>query len=378
MKSPNASRATSRPMSAEEIEEIMWCKGGRMSGAAPRDVAESDPHRASSLTHYRTPAIVSGMRCAFLTLDDPTGHTIDDALAIPPLLRLGWSVDSVPWRRRGEDWSSYDAVVIRSTWDYARDPDAFVAVLAEITRSGASLFNPLDLVTWNLRKTYLLDLANRGVPTVPTVWRERLHRGELHDLLGEVGASEMVVKPVVGAGGHGAFHVSASTGAREVAEIEAYFAGQALMAQPFLRAILMEGEFSLFYFNGEHSHSTLKTPNRGEFRVQEEHGGSSVAVHAEPALLAAGDGALRTLGDAPLYARADFVRANGADDFLLIELELIEPSMYLRMDAGAPERFARALHERVPVRARSLPSAHSLAAAPARSPRDAARGTVGE
>lgn len=277
---------------------------------------------------------------------------MDDHLAFAPLSRLGWSVDSVPWRRDGVDWASYDAVVIRSTWDYAKEPDVFLAVLTEITRSGAPLFNPLDLVKWNLRKTYLRDLGNRGVSIVPTVWRERLGRGELQGLLDKSGSNEIVVKPVVGASAHGAFRVSAVTSPREVAEIEAYYAERALMAQPFLHAIPTEGEFSLFYFNGEYSHAILKRPKALDFRVQEEHGGSNTAVVAAPALLEAGAFVLSALDETPLYARVDFVRANDARNFWLMELELTEPSLYLRMDSAAPERFARALNERAGQRQR--------------------------
>ncbi len=286
------------------------------------------------------------MRCAFLTLDDPAGYTIDDHLADAPLKRLGWSVDSVSWRRSDVDWTTYDAVIIRSTWDYAKHPDAFLRVLAQIDDAGVPLFNSLDLVRWNIRKTYLRDLACRGVPIVPTVWRQCLDTGELRGLLDEVGADAIVVKPVVGASARGAFRVSAATCEREAAEIEAYYADRALMAQPFMRAIPVEGELSLFYFNGDYSHAIRKTPKPADFRVQEEHGGSNVAVKATPELLAAGSRVLHVLGETPLYARVDFVRANDADDLLLMELELIEPSLYLRMDAGAPERFAQALHDR--------------------------------
>ena len=118
------------------------------------------------------------------------------------------------------------------------------------------------------------------------------------------------------------------------------------MAQPFLSHVITEGEFSLSYFNGKLSHTILKTPKADDFRVQEEHGGVIRAVEAESELREAGEIALRALDSVPLYARADFVRANHGRGFWLMELELIEPSLYLRMDAEAPERFARALHER--------------------------------
>jgi glutathione synthase/RimK-type ligase-like ATP-grasp enzyme len=290
------------------------------------------------------------MRCAFLTLDDPSGYTMDDHLAAAPLARLGWSVDEVSWRRRGVCWATYDAVVIRSTWDYAKDPDAFLAVLSDIVRAGVPLFNPLDLVTWNLRKTYLCDLADRGVSIVPTVWRERLARGELRNLLDETGSDEIVVKPVIGASARGAFRVSTTSSAREITAIEAYYAERSLMAQPFVRAIPTEGELSLFYFDGAYSHAIRKKPKVADFRVQEEHGGWNVPAQPAPELLALGASVLEALAETPLYARVDLVCANDANEHWLMELELIEPSLYLRMNAESPERFARALDDRVRAR----------------------------
>jgi len=292
------------------------------------------------------------MRCAFLTLDDPTGYTIDDDLAVAPLGRLGWSVDDVPWRRTGVDWAAYDAVVIRSTWDYAKHVDAFLGALTRIAGSGVSLFNSLELVQWNIRKTYLRDLAERGVSIVPTFWRERLSRDGLRELLDEMGSDEIVVKPVIGASAHGAFRVSAATNAGELRAIETFYADRALLAQPFVRVIPTEGEFSLFYFNGEYSHTIQKRPRAADFRVQEEHGGSNVAVAARAQLLELGARVLDSLDETPLYARVDLVRANDASGYWLMELELIEPSLYLRMAAEAPGRFARALHERAGQRQR--------------------------
>jgi glutathione synthase/RimK-type ligase-like ATP-grasp enzyme len=286
-------------------------------------------------------------RCAFLTLEDPTGYVIDDELAYPALAAFGWRVDTIPWRQSEVEWRRYDAVVIRSTWDYISHPDEFLEVLAEIERSGAPLFNPLHLVRWNLRKTYLRELARRGVAVVPTIWRERLNPGELPHLIAEVGTAEVAIKPVIGANARGAFRLDAQSARSRAGELSAYYADRALMAQPFLSAVTTEGEFSLFYFNGQHSHTVLKTPKPADFRVQEEHGGLIRAVETEPALRHAGDVALRALGEAPLYARADFVRAEDARSFLLMELELIEPSLYFRTDSEAPARFARALHERV-------------------------------
>jgi glutathione synthase/RimK-type ligase-like ATP-grasp enzyme len=287
------------------------------------------------------------LRCAFLTLDDSTGFVIDDELAYPPLSALGWRVEAISWRTTPCDWRAYDAVVIRSTWDYIADPDAFLAVLAEVERAGTPLFNALDLVRWNIRKTYLRGLAQRGVPVVPTIWRERLAPAELPALIEEVGSDEVVIKPVVGLNAHGVFRVNARGDRQSSAELCGHYSQREFMAQPFLSHVVAEGEFSLFYFNGTLSHSILKTPKADDFRVQEEHGGVIRAVEVESKLREAGDTALGALDSLPLYARADFVRANDGGGFWLIELELIEPSLYLRTDPGAPARFAQALHERV-------------------------------
>jgi glutathione synthase/RimK-type ligase-like ATP-grasp enzyme len=287
-------------------------------------------------------------RCAFLTLDDPTGYVIDDDLAYSPLAALGWQTALIPWRHRGVEWSTFDAVVIRSTWDYHDQPDAFLAALAAIERTGARLYNGLDLVRWNLQKTYLRDLTARGVPVVPSVWRERLLPGEFRRLLAAVGSEEVVVKPVVGANSAGAFRLGPKTTAAEAAAVEACYQDRPLLAQPFVPTVITEGEYSLFYFDGAYSHAILKIPKTAEFRVQEEHGGLIQSVSADQALRAAGDQAVEAIGAVPLYARVDLVRSSpDGSQFWLMELELIEPALYFRMDERAAERFARALHARV-------------------------------
>lgn len=286
-------------------------------------------------------------RCAFLTLANPADFVIDDELAYEPLRALGWDVEAVPWQQPDPAWGAFDAVVIRSPWDYQKDPDAFMGVLSEIERAGAPLYNRLALVQWNLRKTYLRDLKACGVPIVPTLWRDRLMPGDLPGLLDALGTAQAVVKPQVSANADGAFHLGRQEVCTRASEIETFYNDRALMAQPFVHAVVEEGEFSLFYFNGAHSHTILKTPAAGDFRVQEEHGGLIQTVRADEPLRAAGSAALRALGEAPLYARADFVRSNDGEAFWLMELELIDPSLYLRTDASAPQRFAEAIDERV-------------------------------
>ena len=284
-------------------------------------------------------------RVAFLTMESLEGFVADDELACGPLEQRGWAVDWVPWRRR-VDWNEWDAVVIRTPWDYQDDPGAFLGVLTAIDRSSARLENDLSLVRWNLRKTYLAELASRGVAIVPTLWGEALDGGRPDELFARLASDEIIVKPVIGANADDTFRLAPDAGLETLEALRAAFASSAYMAQPFLPSIVAEGEFSLFFFDGDYSHAILKTPKPGDFRVQEEHGGLIQAVAAEPELLACARRAIGAVEPAPLYARVDLVRS-AADGFLLMELELIEPALYFRMEAGAAERFARAFDARM-------------------------------
>jgi glutathione synthase/RimK-type ligase-like ATP-grasp enzyme len=287
----------------------------------------------------RSPDHSHGKRCAFLSTDDLSAFVTDDALAVESLHDLGWSVDLVPWRAAA-DWDAYDVVVVRSTWDYQDDADAFDAVLQRIAASRPLLCNPLPLMRWNMRKTYLRELGERGVATLPTAWGASPTMQELAALHDRFDCDEIVIKPVVGANADHAYRVRRTSA--ELDRICRAYAGREYLAQPFIDAVVGEGEHSLIYFDGAFSHAILKTPKAGDFRVQEEHGGLIRPCTPEPRLRERSDAAIAALDVVPLYARADFVRtADG--DFGIMELELIEPSLYFRMDPGSPHRFAQAL-----------------------------------
>jgi glutathione synthase/RimK-type ligase-like ATP-grasp enzyme len=280
---------------------------------------------------------------------DPAGFVIDDDLAHQPFAALGWRVVNAPWQQR-HAWTSFDAVVVRSTWDYPADPRRFLGVLDDIVAAGVPLFNSPDLIRWNVTKTYLADLRRRGVSTVPTIARDWLQPGDLDTCFDALGTDDLVVKPVIGGNATGVFRVTRRSSRRDVAFVEQAHASAPLLVQPFATAVPGEGEYSLFYFDGGYSHAVLKTPAAGDFRVQEEHGATITPVVATEEHRAAGEAALRSLSEVPLYARVDLVRANDGDGFWLMELELVEPSLYLRMHAEAPVRFARAFAARMAVR----------------------------
>jgi glutathione synthase/RimK-type ligase-like ATP-grasp enzyme len=277
-------------------------------------------------------------RIAYLSMDSLADFECYDELTVEPLARLGHRVDEVSWRTPAP-WDDYDAVIIRSCWDYQKDADAFLACLEAIERSSATLLNPLAIVRWNINKRYLLDLEQRGVAIVPTHFRAGVDAAALQAAYRDHGTDELIVKPAVSAGADDTFRVQRGDEAAFVAAHSARFAQRECLLQPFLPAIITEGEYSLFYFAGVLSHCILKTPRSEDFRVQEEHGGQLQLIAApEPELLNAGERTLAAIAGELLYARLDYVREG--DRFLLMEAELIEPSLYFNLDAGSAERFA--------------------------------------
>ncbi len=275
--------------------------------------------------------------CAYLTMEDLSGFHAYDSLTYGPMAQLGWQVEEIPWNRPHVNWREFEAVIIRSTWDYQKHTQAFLATLEQIEACGTKLFNSFSYCQWNLNKNYLRDLQRKGIRILPTQWADRMVPGDLDRWLEESVAGKIVVKPVVGANADDTFVIDqASPNHRDAAQCT--FRDKPFMVQPFVETIHTIGEFSLIYFGGQFSHAILKQPKEGDFRVQEEHGGFLQSIAPSPDLLETGQQVIDQLGETLLYARVDFVYWN--DEPTLMEVELIEPSLYFTFDEGSPIRFA--------------------------------------
>ena len=269
------------------------------------------------------------MRIAFLSCDDLTGFVSDDHLLVKELTEAGHSVQTLSWSTP-TDWRQFDRAVLRTTWDYTKRVPLFLQTLRQIEASQARLDNPLSVVEWNIHKRYLKELESKGVEIVPT-----------HLFTGtpacptDWGVEKFVVKPAIAAGG---FENRVLT-RPELPEFKTP-RDETWLLQPFLEEIY-EGEGSLLYFGGHFSHAVWKRPKKGEFRVQEEHGGAIQGFDAPPELRALGKHIVQQVPYPVLYARVDLLPYRGRH--LLMELELIEPSLYLRMHPDAALHFRRAL-----------------------------------
>jgi glutathione synthase/RimK-type ligase-like ATP-grasp enzyme len=274
-------------------------------------------------------------------MDDISGFVSDAELSFAPMAELGWDVDMVPWQS-DLDWDAYELVYICTPWDYQNDVAGFLDVLATIENSSARLVNSLDLVRWNLEKTYLRELEMRGADIVPSRFFDHFDANRVAACFDSHAAGTIVVKPVVGANSDNIFVLTRPLPAGVIDELGHVFANRPFFVQPFVDSVRSEGEYSLFFFGGEYSHAILKKPKRGDFRTQEEHGADILSVEAPAALVETARRVLGVMNPQPVYVRADFVRDKG-ERFLLMELELIEPALYFRTDPASARRFASAL-----------------------------------
>jgi glutathione synthase/RimK-type ligase-like ATP-grasp enzyme len=281
------------------------------------------------------------MIIAMATSEKVADLTDDDRLLVDALSAKGVRSEAAIWNDDALDWEKYSAVVIRSTWDYHLRLDEFLAWLDRLESLEVKVFNAPSLVRWNTEKGYLRDLSDRGIAIVPTRWVERGEKTSLADVLRETGWREVVVKPSVSASAHQTWRMSAEESSAREEQFASMVESGRVLVQPFLDAIQTEGEWSLLFYGGEYSHSVLKRPQQDDFRVQQTHGGTAVVQEPSREVVDEAYRVLEAAGQASLYARVDGCVVDGR--FVLMELELIEPDLFLRAHPSAPMRLAEAL-----------------------------------
>lgn len=253
---------------------------------------------------------------------------------------LGGDIAFRHWTDTG-DLAKYDLVLPLLVWGYQRDCQRWFTFLDQLERQQIKIANPVSVLRWNSDKSYLLELEKAGVAVVPTLISEALTASDIAEAAQRFGTDQLVTKPPISGGADGTFRLQKDQPLPE--EI----AGKQMLIQPFQPAIAQEGEYSLFYFDGQFSHAILKRPAKGDFRVQEFLGGSEIgtdcpagaqdlAVQARQAAEQILD--IKTL----LYARVDMLRDLDGH-FRLMELELIEPSLFFEHAADQGAAFGRAV-----------------------------------
>ena len=275
--------------------------------------------------------------------------TGDDRLLVRALASAGVCAVPAIWNDCREKWHRYAAVVIRSCWDYHLKHGEFLAWLHRLETTGVRVLNSPALVRWNAEKTYLRELAARGVASVPTRWVERDEVISLDAILQAKIWDRVVVKPAISASAHETWRASSASARAAEPRFRLMVANGEVLVQPFLDVVQADGEWSLLFYGGVYSHAVLKRPRPGDFRVQCEHGGTSEAFAPSREMIAAASAVLRAAEQgrgASLYARVDGCVIER--EFVLMELELIEPDLFLRSNVDAPDMFAAALLDVLP------------------------------
>lgn len=258
---------------------------------------------------------------------------------------LGEDIAFRHWTDPG-DLTGFDLVLPLLVWGYQRDCPRWFALLDQLEQQQINLANPVSVLRWNSNKSYLLELEKAGVPVVPTLISAALTESDLAEAAQKFGTDQLVVKPPISGGADGTYRL------RNGEPLPEDIAGKKMLIQPFQPAIAQEGEYSLFYFAGTFSHAILKRPARGDFRVQEFLGGSESGTDcpegAQDLAVQARQAVEQILGtETLLYTRADMLR-DTEGRFRLMELELIEPSLFFGHAADGGVLFATGVNAALP------------------------------
>ena len=284
-------------------------------------------------------------KCAFLTIKDLSEFECYDDQLISPMNKNGWECEFIPWDQSNINWNNFDLAIIRSTWDYQGRIKEFLEVLENINSSNCILENSLELVKWNIDKSYLKELSKKGIQIVPSLFYDNYSKKILNDSFFFFSTTKLIIKPAISANADDTFIIDKKSSEKTSIILKNLFANRKFLIQPFIENILSEGEYSLIFFENTHSHTLIKKPKSGDFRVQEEHGGILTLVE-KPDIKMVNE-AKKVLNSLPcknLYSRIDFVKKG--NNFLLMEVELIEPSLYFNLNPHAAIKFSSIINQK--------------------------------
>ena len=251
----------------------------------------------------------------------------------------GLDVSIVIWNDNQVNWSDYQVVIIKSPWDYHEHVSDFCKWLDYLESLHIKVLNPADIIKWNSNKHYLKEIQDKGLPVIPTEYVTKGNEFSSH-FFEIFNTRNLVVKPCVSAGAKNTITINEDRIIEKTEMINSLLAEEDFMVQPFVDEI-KDGEWSFLFFSGKYSHCVLKTPKQDDFRVQHYHGGTISYPKPNPLHIAQAEEYVRYLPQQTLYARVDGVLIDNA--FQLMELELIEPYLFLNSDPVLFENYYQAL-----------------------------------
>lgn len=269
----------------------------------------------------------------------------EDKLVSDALTARGLRVDRLDWNDPHFNWSDTGSVLFRTTWDYFDRFDRFREWLSTISGE-TKLINSTDIISWNMDKHYLQDLGKKGTRIIPTRYIKKgssYTLAEWHEL---TGWDETVIKPCVGGAGRYTYHLKKEDLPRYEEQFSEWIRHEDFMLQPFQHQVALIGEWSLMFFGDRYSHAVLKKAKKGDFRVQDDFGGTVHPVEPGEELISFAREALKAAPGNPAYARVDVIRGNDGLP-ALSELELIEPELWFRNRPEAAGMLADEVEKRI-------------------------------
>ncbi|MEL6974538.1 MAG: hypothetical protein AAGL29_03990 [Bacteroidota bacterium] len=273
----------------------------------------------------------------------------EDMLVIQALEHKGLAVARKAWDDPNFDWTQTQLAVFRATWDYFDRYDEFSKWFDQ-TKNQTRFINSAELIHWNIDKHYLVELENKGVRIPKTIIIEPGTKLSLQQLLekaledGRFKTQDFVLKPCIA----GAARHTYKFNLTETELLENVFRKliqeEAMMLQEFQKNIIVEGEYSLMLFNGSYSHSVLKVAKPGDFRVQDDFGGTVEMIEPTKEMIAFAEKVVNASPEMPIYARVDIFRDND-DQWALAELEIFEPELWFRLRPEAANQLADAIQK---------------------------------
>jgi glutathione synthase/RimK-type ligase-like ATP-grasp enzyme len=264
----------------------------------------------------------------------------EDDLLCHFLRTKGLDVQFEVWTDPQVNWSQYNWLLIKSPWDYFDRIDEFYAWLSRIEQGSARMLNPAAVIRWNADKTYLREIADVGLPIIPTRWIEKGQSFDADHLFNSLQTDHLIIKPRISGGAKKTFAIRREEAERHIQPLTKLFGYETFMAQPFMKEIQTQGEWSFIFFNGRYSHCVLKTAKAGDFRVQHYLGGTIHSLEAPPHLLSQAKKVVENFATGCLYARVDGLEIKG--ELWLMELELLEPFLFLFTHPEALENYFEA------------------------------------
>jgi len=278
---------------------------------------------------------------AFVTSKDHPNLLNDDLLVVEHLKNSNIQVVPTIWNDDSINWDNFPLVVIRSPWDYFYHPIAYKNWLESFKTSKAKLLNPPQSILDNVDKRYILDLKKLNIPIIPTHLVKQGSKLSLESLIKTNNWDEVVIKPVISAGAYGTWRSNLKKSKHDETLFSQQIAKETVFIQAFMPEIQTEGEWSIIYINDKYSHSILKKVSGNDFRIQEEFGGINQAVEPSSEVIKQTQKIIDIQKEKLLYARVDGIIRNG--QFLLMELEINEPSLFFEFSEKGIKNFCQAI-----------------------------------